>query len=121
MNCLFCGIVNGSVPSYKIYEDDTVFCFLDINPDSNGHMLIIPKKHYKDLNDIDLNTLNHIIEISKKMKKLLEEKLYIDGLTLIQNNGDVQEVKHFHLHLKPFYNNPKDLMKIEEIYNILTK
>ena len=55
----------------------------------------------------------------KKMKKVLEEKLNIDGLTFIQNNGDVQEVKHFHLHLKPFYNEKQDIKDVKEIYKIL--
>ena len=53
------------------------------------------------------------------MKKVLEEKLNIDGLTFIQNNGDVQEVKHFHLHLKPFYNEKQDIKDVKEIYKIL--
>lgn len=118
MDCIFCKIINGDIPSYKIYEDDLVLAFLDINPDSNGHTLIIPKKHYKDLVEIDNETLIHIFDIARLLKKELEEKLNIDGLTLIQNNGDIQEVKHFHLHLKPFYNNKID-MKVEEVYNIL--
>ena len=103
MNCIFCKIANGEIPSYTVYEDDIVRCFLDINPDSDGHMLIIPKKHFTDLDDIDLDTLNHINKISKKMKKLLEEKLHCEGISLLQNNGFVQEVKHYHLHLKPYY------------------
>ena len=53
------------------------------------------------------------------MKKVFEEKLNIDGLTFIQNNGDVQEVKHFHLHLKPFYNEKQDIKDVKEIYKIL--
>ena len=118
MDCVFCKIIEGVIPSYKIYEDDVVIAFLDINPDSNGHTLIIPKKHFKDLDEIDNETLIHIMEVSKKLKKKLEDKLNIDGLTLIQNNGDIQEVKHFHLHLKPFYNNKSD-MKVEEVFNIL--
>lgn len=121
MNCIFCKIINGEIPCYKLYEDDFVLCFLDINPESNGHTLIIPKNHYKDLNDIDEEVLNHIMKISKKIKKLLEDKLNIDGLTLVQNNGDIQEVKHYHLHLKPYYKNKQEKINIEEIYNILTK
>lgn len=119
MNCIFCKIISDEIPSYTIYEDDVVKCFLDINPDSNGHVLIIPKKHFICLDDIDINTLTHIMEVSKKLKKKLEEKLKIDGLTLIQNNGDVQEVKHYHLHLKPYYNDSLENLPVEEIYNIL--
>lgn len=115
MDCIFCKIINGDIPSYKVYEDDIVVSFLDINPMSVGHTLIIPKKHYKDLDDIDNDTLNHIMEISKLLKKKLEEKLNCDGLTLIQNNGDVQEVKHYHLHLKPYYNNENKL-DIESVH-----
>lgn len=118
---IFCKIVNNEIPSYKIYEDDKVLCFLDVNPDTNGHSLIIPKKHYTDIVDIEEDTLLHIMKTAKQIKKLLEEKLNIDGLTLVQNNGDVQEVKHFHLHLKPFYNEKQELKDIKEIYDILTK
>ena len=118
MDCLFCKIVSGKIPSYKIYEDELVYAFLDINPDSNGHTLIIPKKHFLDLDEIDINTLTHILEVAKKLKLRLESKLNCDGLTLIQNNGDIQEVKHFHLHLKPYYKNSK-IKSVEEIYTIL--
>lgn len=103
MDCIFCKIANGEIPSYKVYEDDVVFAFLDANPDSDGHTLIIPKKHFKDLDDIDLDTLNCINKASKTVKKILEEKLCCEGMSLLQNNGYVQEVKHYHLHLKPFY------------------
>lgn len=119
MDCIFCKIIEGSIPSYTIYEDELVKCFLDVNPDSNGHLLIIPKKHFTDLEDIDITYLNHIMEISKKCQNLLKEKLHIDGLTLVQNNGIVQEVKHYHLHLKPVYNNNDSILKVEDIYKKL--
>lgn len=117
MNCIFCEIANKKIPSKVIYEDDVVISYLDINPDSNGHTLIIPKKHYTDLGDIDDATLSHIMSVARNLKKLLEDKLKIDGLTLIQNNGDVQEVKHYHLHLKPYYNEKQDILPIDDIYN----
>lgn len=118
MDCVFCKIVNGDIPSSKIYEDDIVIAFLDINPDSLGHTLIIPKHHYRDLDDIDDKTLIYIVNIAKMLKKRIKEKLECDGLTLIQNNGDIQEVKHFHLHLKPFYKVKKD-KSLEEVYQLL--
>lgn len=114
MDCIFCKIANGEIPSYKVYEDDNIFSFLDINPDSDGHTLIIPKKHFKDIDDIDLDTLNNILSGAKKIKKVLEEKLSCDGITLIQNNGDIQEVKHFHLHLKPFYKNKPSIKVVKD-------
>ena len=130
MECIFCKIANGEIPCYKIYEDDVVMAFLDANPDSDGHTLIIPKKHFKDLDDIDLDTLNSINKAAKIIKKELEKKLNCIGISLIQNNGDIQEVKHYHLHLKPYYKgiktlevikNSKSLRDKETIYNILKK
>ena len=128
MNCLFCKIINGDIPCYKIYENDYVLAFLDINPDSDGHTLIIPKKHFTDLDDIDETTLSEIFKAAKLIKKILEDKLGCEGMVMQQNNGFVQEIKHYHLHLKPYY---KDKISIEmmkhnelikdakEIYEIL--
>ena len=115
MNCIFCKIVNGEIPSYKVYEDEYVLAFLDIDPDSDGHTLIVPKTHYTDICDIPNDMVNHIFDAARIIKKKLEDKLNIEGLTLIQNNGDIQEVKHFHLHLKPYYKNKK-LTSVEEVY-----
>lgn len=117
-DCLFCKIIKGDIPSFKIYEDDVVFAFLDINPKSNGHTLIVPKKHFKDIYDIDNNTLNHIVETAKKLMDILEEKLTCDGFTLAQNNGEVQEVKHFHLHVIPHYLE-EQTKSPEEVWNLL--
>lgn len=119
MDCIFCKIIAESIPSYTIYDDETVKVFLDINPDSNGHLLIVPKKHITDISDMDEKTMLKIFQTAQIMKKILEEKLHIDGLTLIQNNGCIQEVKHFHLHLKPVYKSKQDLKSVEEVYNIL--
>ena len=117
MNCIFCEIANKKIPSKVIYEDDVVISYLDINPDSNGHTLIIPKNHYIDINDIPIETLNHILLISKKLTTLLKKKLNYDGLRIIQNNGVLEEVKHYHLHLKPYYKEKQDILPIDDIYN----
>ncbi len=116
-DCIFCKIVNGDIPCMKVYEDDICLAYLDINPDSDGHTLIIPKKHYKDIYDIPSDTLSHIYEVSKDIMKLLEEKLGCNGFSLLQNNGDIQEVKHYHLHIKPYYNEKKsmELIKHKEL------
>lgn len=98
-NCIFCKIIKGEIPSYTIYEDDIVKCFLDINPVNDGHVLIIPKKHFDDFDDIDLETLNHIMGVAKDIKKRIMEVLKPDGVLLLQY-GEL--VKHFHLHLIPF-------------------
>jgi len=119
MDCIFCKIIGGEIPSYTIYEDEIVKVFLDVNPGVNGHTLIVPKKHCLDLYDIPNDTLMHILEVSRKIGKLLEEKLGANGITLVQNNGDVQEVKHFHLHLKPYYSKKEEIKPVEEIYELL--
>lgn len=121
MDCIFCKIINNEIPSYKLYEDESVLAFLDINPESNGHTLVIPKKHYVDVTDIDNETLSHIIDIARKLMDELTEKLGCSGFTLIQNNGVVEEVKHFHLHIKPAYTNEENLIieNVEDIYNRL--
>ncbi len=120
-NCLFCKIVKGEIPSFKIYEDEVVYAFLDIHPDSIGHTLIIPKKHYLDFFDIDASTLASIMESAKTVMNLLKEKLQPTGFTLIQNNGTIQEVKHFHLHIKPCYLKPMEKKTVEEVFQLLTQ
>ena len=129
MDCLFCKIVSEEIPSLTIYEDDIVKAFLDISPNSNGHTLIIPKKHYTNLVDIDEDILRHINNVAKNLYKVLKEKLNCDGLTICQNNDYGQEVKHYHMHLIPRYKNDnwhtivkKDLLKDpKDIYKIITK
>ena len=119
MECLFCKIISGEIPSYTIYEDDVVLAFLDINPQSNGHTLIIPKKHFLNIDDIDNETLTHIIDVARYIKKLLISKLNCDGITLTQNNGECQEIKHYHLHVIPYYKEKNELLNVVDIYNKL--
>jgi histidine triad (HIT) family protein len=116
---IFCKIINGEIPSYKLYEDEYVLAFLDINPQTNGHTLIIPKKHYLDIDDITNETLEHIEETARYIKKLLTNKLNCNGITFVQNNGNCQEVKHYHLHVIPQYQKEQDLREVMDIYNIL--
>ncbi len=116
MDCIFCKIIKGEIPCYKVYEDELVIAFLDVNPKANGHTLIIPKEHTLDLTSIDNDTLIHIMEVARKLSKVLEEKLNITGITLVQNNGTPQEVKHFHLHLIPVYKVEQPIENVENIY-----
>ncbi len=116
MDCIFCKIINNEISSYKIYENDMVLCFLDINPLSSGHTLIIPKKHFKDISDIDSEYLSSINDATKYVYNLLMSKLGPDGIRIVQNNGICQEIKHYHVHLIPVYNDMLD-MDIEEVYN----
>lgn len=117
-DCLFCKIINGEVSSYTLYEDDIVKVMLDAFPDNPGHTLIIPKKHFLDLDDIDINVLTHIMETAKRIKILLESKLHPNSIVLMQNNGEAEKIKHFHLHLIPKYDKKLDLDK-EEVNKLL--
>lgn len=119
MDCVFCKIISGEFSSYKIYEDDNILCFLDINPMEPGHTLIIPKEHTLDLMTIDSQILLKILNKSKDVGKMLVEKMGAEGFTLIQNNGIVQEVKHYHLHVIPKYKK-KLKMDIDEVYKKIT-
>ena len=120
MNCIFCKIINGEIPSYKIYEDDEILAFLDINPVSPGHTLIIPKEHTLDVTTINNDVLIKILDKSRDIASLLIEKMGAKGFTLVQNNGTAQEVKHFHLHVMPKYNRKKKLT-LDEVYELMTK
>ena len=119
MDCIFCKIIKGDIPSYKLYEDDKIMAFLDINPYAPGHTLIVPKEHTLDLGTINNDVLNHIMDKTKDIAKMITGKLDAPGYTLIQNNGFVQEVKHFHLHIIPKYRENIE-MDVKEAYEKIT-
>lgn len=116
MDCLFCKIVKGEVPSYRVYEDEQVLCFLEIHPESNGETLIIPKKHVKDFYELDDDLSCLIKNVTTSLMKRMEEVFHADGFTVIQNNGCAQEIKHFHVHLVPKYQDEQELRPIEEVW-----
>lgn len=124
-DCLFCKIVKGEIPSYTVYEDEKVKVFLDINPNNDGHLLVIPKEHKANLYEMDDETLLYMLNVIRtKLATLLKDKLASDGLTISQNNDYGQEVKHFHIHVIPRYKNDKfplksDCSNVEEIYHKL--
>lgn len=113
-NCIFCKIIKGLIPSYTIYENEKVKVFMDINPISKGHLLVIPKKHYTNLMDIDNETLREIDDVIKELYPKLKERLDCEGLTRMQNNELGQEVKHYHMHLVPRYKNDNVIPMVNE-------
>ncbi len=125
-DCIFCKIIKGEIPSYTIYEDEKMKAFLDVNPVSNGHVLLIPKKHYKNFLDTPDELIKEMYHIIKtKIYPLLEEKLQITGLSICQIGKDVN---HYHIHLIPQYENEEfdfkynkeNIKDVEEIYNKLS-
>ncbi len=114
MDCIFCKIIKGEIPSYTIYEDDAVKAFLDISPVSNGHTLIIPKKHFENLYDMEPETLKNIELASQNVGILLKKALLCQGITRLQNNEYGQDIKHYHMHLIPRYKNDQWNLKINQ-------
>lgn len=117
--CIFCKIINGDIPSKKLYEDDKVLVILDVNPKVDGHSLVIPKEHVTDFMEISDELLAHVYKVAREVSKTLMTKLDATALTLGVNYGDSQVVKHFHLHLLPNYEIKKASMSLDEVYSIL--
>ena len=127
--CIFCKIIEKSIPSKVLFENDKNLAFLDIFPVSKGHTIVIPKNHYKNLEEIPNNELSELFEIVKKVSILIHKKLKVDGYNILQNNFRAagQVVNHFHVHIIPRSNEdgkfklyiPKKQAKEEELNQIL--
>lgn len=104
MDCVFCKIVSGEIPSYKIYEDEHIMAILDISQATKGHTLIIAKDHYKNLYDIDEELAGNIFRKVPKIANAIKEAFHPIGLNVLVNTEKpLQTVFHFHLHLIPRY------------------
>lgn len=103
--CLFCGIIAGTVPSVKVSEDEMTYAFMDINPGSDGHILVIPKRHSKDLFQIPVQDLTAVTLAAQRIAKAAVTEFGADGVNLLNCCGaDAwQTVFHFHLHVIPRY------------------
>ncbi len=101
--CIFCKIIDGQIPSFKVYENNSVLAFLDIFPLSKGHTVVIPKKHYYNFLDMPEEDMGDFFMELKKISSLIKEKLKIDGFNLVQNNFPAagQVISHFHFHIIP--------------------
>lgn len=101
--CIFCKLVSGELPSWKVYEDEKTLAFLDIKPIKLGHILVITKKHYQNLDDITPEDLNALMLTVKKMGAVLKEKLGVPGYNVCENNDPIagQDIPHIHFHVVP--------------------
>lgn len=101
--CIFCKIISGELPSYKVYEDNDVFAFLNIHPINAGHTLVIPKIHSENLSELSDEDLVALILKVKNIALMLKEKLGYSDYTISQNNGPIagQSISHFHFHIIP--------------------
>ena len=119
MDCIFCKIIKGEIPSYKIYEDEYTYAFLDINPVSEGHTIVIPKKHVVNILDADNETLSHVISTIKFISNHYVDDLKFDGVNVLNANNKAaeQSVFHLHFHIIPRHENDGHTMFPEYVKN----
>lgn len=129
-NCLFCKIVKGEIPSYKIYEDEYTYAFLDIANDGEGHTLVIPKKHADSISDVSREDLTHVINTVQKVSNHYIENCGFDGVNVFNNCNESagQVIMHLHFHILPRKNGDviekwcidgKHDKQLEDVYNQL--
>ena len=101
MDCLFCSIVNGDIPSKKVYEDDDCYAFLDINPQAPVHCLVVPKAHIASADEINESNAQSVSAIFTAIPKIAKELGLANGYRIVSNIGDdgCQSVKHLHFHI----------------------
>ncbi|HEY0316550.1 MAG TPA: HIT domain-containing protein [Sphingomonas sp.] len=103
----FAKILAGTLPATKVYEDRTVLAFMNIHPLSTGDLLVIPRRHYRNLIDIPAPVLDHLMNVTQRLAKAQMRALHPDGIFIRQNSGEAagQTVFHFHMHVTPQWKN----------------
>lgn len=103
---IFCKIVNGEIPCYKLYEDDDVLAFLDISQATKGHTLVIPKKHYDNFLTIPQEEMHKVMNVAQRIGQITIKYLGAQGVNILSNCYEAagQTVMHFHVHVIPRYN-----------------
>lgn len=104
-DCLFCKIINGEIPSAKVYEDEHVYAFMDISQVTRGHTLVIPKVHRENVFELTPDEAAKLFEAVPKLANAIKSSFNPEGLNIVNNNGKIagQTVFHYHLHLIPRY------------------
>jgi histidine triad (HIT) family protein len=102
-NCIFCKIVAGVIPCFKLHEDAHTLAFMDINPANDGHALVVPKIHARDLYDISAESIAAVATSARRVARAVDLTVKPEGLNLVQCNGEAagQSVSHFHMHVLP--------------------
>ena len=119
-DCLFCKIINKEIPSKILYEDEDILVFMDAFPTVEGHALVVPKKHYDDIYEVDDATLCKMFKIARIESKDIMSKLNKASSTFLFNYGEDQAIKHIHLHILPNFITREKVKKTnDEIYDIL--
>jgi histidine triad (HIT) family protein len=104
-DCIFCKIVAGELPATVVASEERALAFLDINPATRGHTLVIPRAHAQDIHDVGADDLAATISLAQRIAATARERLGADGVTLLQSSGSAawQTVFHFHIHVIPRY------------------
>ena len=108
--CLGCKLANKIEPTHVVYENTFITCILDIEPFNEGHMLILPKNHFVEVEELDQVTADSIMQASMKLSKVIKHLFEPDGISICQNGGQFNDLDHYHMHLIPrfhgqlFYN-----------------
>jgi len=107
MECIFCKIIDGEIPAVKVLDEELVIAFMDINPSSKGHMLVVPKNHAENIFEISESDLATLIKAVKRCAKAVKEALNAEGITVLQLNGKASDqiIPHFHIHIIPRWEN----------------
>lgn len=116
--CVFCKIIEGTIPAYKLYEDLDVMAFLDINQTTHGHALVIPKSHYDHFLSTPKTLMNQVMNVAQRIGQAQIQMLQAKGVNILSNAlpGAGQSVMHFHVHVIPRFG-PQDRLKIEMLQN----
>ncbi len=99
--CIFCN--KEKITTDIVYEDDLVMAFLDMNPINAGHMLLVPKQHYLDADEMPDELLAHLMIVSKKLIASIKKEYSPNGYSIMQNGGDFNDIGHYHMHIFPRY------------------
>jgi len=107
VGCIFCNIIDGEIPAVKVLDEALVLAFMDINPSSKGHMLVVPKKHAENIFEIPESDLAVVIKAVKRCANAVKEALKAEGITVLQLNGKASDqiIPHFHVHIIPRWEN----------------
>ena len=105
LGCVGCALANKEFLVHMVYEDNYVCCFLDHDPFNEGHTLILPKKHFRYVDEFDSDTAIAIMKASQLLSKAIKKRFQPDGITICQNGGAIDELTHYHMHVVPRYEN----------------
>ena len=107
MDCIFCKIIAGEIPAIKVLDEDLVLAFMDINPSSRGHLLVVPKQHAENIFEISEGDLAAVTSAVRRCAKAAKEALKAEGVTILQLNGRASDqiVPHLHVHIMPRWEN----------------